>query len=85
MIISIRDQGVGIHPEDLAHLFKEQKIIFPKGTANESGSGIGTYLVSEYMKIFGGQISVTSIHRSLSSSSGTTAELSFPSVIVKGS
>lgn len=83
--ISVKDEGVGIHPEDLQHLFKEQKIISHKGTANESGTGMGTYLVSEYMKIFGGQIKVTSIHRSLNLSSGATVELRFPSIVVKDS
>lgn len=78
VVISIRDEGVGIPPEDLVHLFKGTRIISSKGTANESGSGIGTYLVSEYMKIFGGYIEVSSVHRRVSTASGTTVSLVFP-------
>lgn len=78
LVLSIRDEGTGIHPEDLPHMFLGKKIISHKGTANEKGSGLGSSLIGEYMKIFGGKIEVESIHHTQSRHSGTTVHLVFP-------
>jgi signal transduction histidine kinase len=78
LVLSIRDEGTGIHPEDLPHMFLGKKIISHKGTANEKGSGLGSSLIGEYMKIFGGKIEVESIHHSQNRQSGTTVRLVFP-------
>ncbi|MNK89587.1 Histidine protein kinase DivJ [compost metagenome] len=78
LILTIRDEGTGIHPEDLPHMFLGKKIISHKGTANEKGSGLGSSLIGEYMKIFGGKIEVESIHHSQNRQSGTTVRLVFP-------
>lgn len=78
-VLGIQDEGTGIHPDNLNHIFKGQIVFTEKGTANEKGTGLGTSLVGEYMKLFGGQIEVTSVHRSIDpQSSGTTVRLIFP-------
>lgn len=78
LVLTVRDEGTGIHPEDLPHMFLGKKIVSHKGTANEQGSGLGSSLISEYMKIFGGKIEVDSIHHSRNRKSGTTVRLVFP-------
>jgi signal transduction histidine kinase len=80
LVLTIRDEGTGIHPEDLPHMFLGKKIISHKGTANEQGSGLGSSLISEYMKMFGGKIEVDSVHHSRNRQSGTTVRLVFPRV-----
>lgn len=76
--LSIRDEGCGVLPEDLPHLFKGKKLFSYKGTANEKGTGLGSSLVGEYMNIFGGRIEVESVHQTQSEKSGTTVRLFFP-------
>lgn len=77
-ILHIRDEGVGIHSSDLPHLFKNKKMISRKGTANEEGTGIGTTLMAEYMKLYGGEIKIHSVHHTEGKPSGTTVTLIFP-------
>jgi signal transduction histidine kinase len=57
--ISIADTGVGMSQEDISKLFTLKKSS-SKGTQNESGSGIGLFVVKEFVDLAGGSISVKS-------------------------
>lgn len=76
--IAVKDEGLGIPPNEVDLIFKGKKLFSNKGTQNEKGTGLGTSLVREYMKLFGGRIEVQSIHRSQNALSGTTVRLIFP-------
>ena len=58
--ITVADNGIGISSEDMARLFKIEETFATKGTNNEGGSGLGLILCKEFIKINGGEISVTS-------------------------
>jgi signal transduction histidine kinase len=58
--ISISDTGVGMRKEDLEKLFKLDKTISTKGTANEEGTGLGLLLCKEMINQHGGKIWVES-------------------------
>ncbi|MFH1198378.1 MAG: PAS domain-containing protein [bacterium] len=58
--LSISDTGVGIKAEALKNLFKLDKSISTKGTANEEGSGLGLCLCKEMVQMNGGNIWVES-------------------------
>lgn len=75
--LAIKDEGTGILPEDLPHIFQTQRILSRIGTNFEKGTGIGSSLVGEYMRLFGGHIEVESKHQSLHADSGTTVRLIF--------
>ncbi|UYL09251.1 sensor histidine kinase [Bdellovibrio sp. SKB1291214] len=79
-VLEITDQGMGILPEEIETVFAAKKLISHRGASNEVGTGIGTSLVSEYMKIFGGKIEVESFHHTLHAESGTTVRLIFPNL-----
>lgn len=57
--ISIRDNGRGIHPRDLPHVF-DRHFQSSANQAYEGGYGIGLSLANELAKIMGGSITVTS-------------------------
>ena len=60
--ISIIDNGIGI-PEDIKEkLFKINRKVIQKGTENESGSGLGLLLCSEFVSMHKGNIWVESKH-----------------------
>lgn len=56
--IVFKDNGMGIREEDLDRIFK----MFYRADANNSGSGIGLYIVYEAVKKLGGTIHVSSIY-----------------------
>lgn len=58
--IEVVDTGVGIHPEDLPHIFKQYYQARQLNNATQGGSGIGLAIVSEYSKIMNGTLSVES-------------------------
>jgi len=58
--IQISDNGVGIIPEKLPHLFSIEKNISTKGTNKEKGSGLGLILCKEFVEKQGGKIWVES-------------------------
>jgi len=58
--LSVKDTGVGIRKENLQNLFKVDKSISTKGTANEEGSGLGLILCKEMIQMNGGTIWIES-------------------------
>jgi PAS domain S-box-containing protein len=72
--ISIKDTGIGIDKENMDKLFRIDKSINRRGTANEEGSGLGLLLCKEMVEKHGGKIIVES-----EVSRGTTFTLTIPS------
>lgn len=54
--ISITDNGIGIPDNIKGKLFKINEIVTQKGTENETGSGLGLLLCSEFIKMHQGEI-----------------------------
>lgn len=59
--ISIHDSGIGIEPEILSRLFKSDEHITTKGTARETGSGLGLLLCKEFVEKHKGKIWAESV------------------------
>lgn len=59
-LISIRDNGVGIEPQNIDKLFRIDQSLITKGTANERGTGLGLLLCQEFIRKNGGKIWVES-------------------------
>lgn len=59
-IVKITDQGVGMSPEKLEHLFHIDTIYSSNGTSDETGSGLGLMLCKEFIDLNGGAIRVDS-------------------------
>lgn len=57
---SVKDNGVGITPENIKKLFSIDSKFTSEGTAGEKGSGLGLSLVKEIIEKHGGEISVMS-------------------------
>ena len=60
VILSIADEGIGLIAVEIEKLFKVGEKFVRKGTAGESGSGIGLILCKEYMDLNKGKITVES-------------------------
>ncbi|WP_428330073.1 PAS domain-containing protein [Mucilaginibacter sp.] len=58
--VSVEDEGMGIKPKDINHLFDRYYRVESKHTAHISGFGIGLYLSSEIIKQHHGKIWVES-------------------------
>jgi len=58
--VSIKDEGMGVKPEDIEKLFEAHYRVETKETQNISGFGIGLYLSSEIIKRHNGKIWVQS-------------------------
>ena len=58
--ISVSDNGIGIAPDDLAKLFDISEVLTTKGTAGETGTGLGLLLCKEFVEKHGGKIWVES-------------------------
>jgi two-component system sensor histidine kinase VicK len=56
VIVSIRDQGIGVKPKDSAHLFDRFYRVENKQTASIAGFGIGLYICKEIIERHGGKI-----------------------------
>jgi CheY-like chemotaxis protein/nitrogen-specific signal transduction histidine kinase len=59
-VVSVRDQGQGIPPEELGKLFKPFKKISVKSTAGEKSTGLGLAIVSKMVKGHDGRVWVES-------------------------
>lgn len=58
--ISIKDNGVGMSPETASKLFKVDQTFSSKGTNNETGTGLGMLITSEFVALNNGRIEVES-------------------------
>lgn len=58
---SVKDTGIGISKNSIDNLFKVDKNISTKGTANEEGTGLGLLLCKEMIERHGGEITVESV------------------------
>ncbi|WP_129691032.1 sensor histidine kinase [Gottfriedia acidiceleris] len=58
--ISIQDQGVGIPPEDIPHIFKRFYRVDKSRTRSTGGTGLGLAIVKEIVELHGGTVSVNS-------------------------
>jgi len=75
VVIEISDNGVGMSKEDLENLFSIDRTKSRKGTANETGSGLGLLLCKEFVEKCGGEITVKS-----ELNKGSSFSVSFPRV-----
>ena len=58
--VSVTDSGVGISPENLSKLFRIDATVTTKGTADETGTGLGLILCKEFMEKHNEKIRVES-------------------------
>lgn len=59
--ISVIDSGIGLSPESMDKLFKYDQHFMNKGTAGETGTGLGLILCKDFVEKNGGTIKVDSI------------------------
>lgn len=60
VVVTVKDEGVGIRAEDIAKLFDDSEQFTTYGTNGEKGSGLGLMLCKEFVERNGGAISVKS-------------------------
>ncbi len=60
MLITVRDQGIGIAPEDQARLFERFQRVDNSNTRQKSGVGLGLYITRLLVELHGGRIWVQS-------------------------
>lgn len=60
IIISVKDEGIGIPKEKVNHIFKRFEQVQSSGRGEKQGSGIGLYLVKSLITLHGGSIKVNS-------------------------
>ncbi len=58
--IAVSDNGIGIEPDELKKLFDISEVLTTKGTAGETGTGLGLLLCKEFVVKHGGKIWVES-------------------------
>jgi len=58
--VMVKDQGVGISPENMQKLFRIDVKYKTNGTAGETGTGLGLLLCREFVEKNGGKIWCTS-------------------------
>jgi signal transduction histidine kinase len=54
--ISVSDNGIGITPDNLTKLFDISQVLTTKGTAEETGTGLGLLLCKGFVEKHGGKI-----------------------------
>ena len=74
--IQVEDNGVGIPHEKLVKLFNISSIYSSKGTANETGTGLGLMLCKEFVEKHGGKIWIDS-----KENAGTKVAFSMPAEV----
>ena len=58
--ISVSDNGIGIEPDDIKKLFDISEVVTTKGTAGETGTGLGLLLCKDFVEKHGGKIWIES-------------------------
>ena len=61
--ISVKDNGIGIQPNDISKLFKLFGFIDSTKEMNTKGIGLGLYICKKIINIFGGDVSVDSEYK----------------------
>ncbi|MBN1890458.1 MAG: response regulator [Thermoflexales bacterium] len=77
--ISVADQGIGIPPEEHAHIFERFYQIDGSTTRRYGGTGLGLALVKEIATAHGGQVSIQS-----AVDAGSTFTISLPISLTNG-
>jgi signal transduction histidine kinase len=54
VVLRVRDQGVGIHPDDLKRIFRRFYRITPRALAQVKGTGLGLFIVKSIAQKHGG-------------------------------
>lgn len=72
--IYIRDNGIGLEPEDLKRIFNRFYRAQNASTANRKGTGLGLFIVSSIVKKHGGRITA----KSRGENKGTSFLVQFP-------
>jgi signal transduction histidine kinase len=60
--VEVKDQGIGIRPEDLGRLFKKFQRIQDPATRRTSGTGLGLYIVKGLVELQGGTVEAFSTY-----------------------
>lgn len=60
VVVTVRDTGIGIAPEDHAHIFQEFQQVKSAGSAKQEGTGLGLTLVKRLVELHGGRVWVES-------------------------
>ena len=56
VMLSVRDRGVGIHPDDLKRIFRRFHRLAPRSLAQVKGTGLGLFIVKSIAKKHGGRV-----------------------------
>jgi signal transduction histidine kinase len=79
IVLSIRDTGIGIPPEQLGNVFQPFERVEDHLTREHEGSGLGLPIAKALMELHGGELVLSS-----QLGAGTTARLRLPSDRVHG-
>lgn len=60
--IKVKDDGIGIAPENLENIFDEFRQVDGSYTRKAGGTGLGLSITKKYVEMLGGRIEVTSTH-----------------------
>lgn len=63
VVISVKDSGIGIPPEDISHLFQKFYRVDNEETNQIGGTGLGLYLCRRLVDVMGGRIWVESEYK----------------------
>ncbi|HEU4327782.1 MAG TPA: ATP-binding protein [Roseiflexaceae bacterium] len=76
LLLTVRDQGLGIPQEALAHLFERYYRVGGSETSSIGGLGVGLFVVNEIVRMHGGVVTVDSIQ-----GQGSTFTVWLPSLV----
>lgn len=79
IIVSVRDTGVGMTPEELETLFRIDATRTKRGTAGETGTGLGLIICKEFVERNNGRVWATS-----KPGSGSTFYFTLPAIAETG-
>jgi signal transduction histidine kinase len=77
-IIRVKDDGVGMTPEQIQNVMADQFIISSANIDNRKGNGLGYLIIKDLLKMMGASILISS-----EKGKGTTVSLTIPSTNTK--